>query len=209
MMNKLYGDCQIKMANNGDMTFSAYGNVKHVVDKAMDKAIDGCYTKSIANHESNGTTPALLWSHDAYAMPVGKIQRLEEDSKGLFFEGKLSKTTAGSDLHILAKDGAVTKFSIGYNVVKEVWNQTKQYNELHEIDVQEISFVNFACNDESTLQSIKSHLTDGELPTIRELEKLLRKGGLSRKQAMTICSKYRPENDEIDIKRLKQYSMFK
>ena len=207
-MNKLFGEVQLK-SQGDDMTFTAYGNVKNVVDKALDVAMDGCYTKSINNHKANGTTPSLLWSHDAYGMPVGKIHRIEEDSKGLFFEGKLSKTTAGNDLYALAKDDAINKFSIGYNVIEEKMNREKQVNELHEIDVKEISFVNFACNDESTLQSIKSHFEDGELPTIRELERLLREGGLSRKQAMMICSVYKPETKtSLDLDVLKKYSMF-
>lgn len=201
-------DCQFK-SQGDDMSFTAYGNVKHVVDKALDVAMDGCYTKSINNHKANGSTPSLLWSHDAYSMPVGKIHRLEEDSKGLLFEGKLSKTSAGMDLYVLAKDDAINKFSIGYNVIHEQMNHTKQVNELHEIDVKEISFVNFACNDDSTLQSIKSHFEAGEFPTIRELERLLRDGGLSRKQAMMICSAYKPNvKQSLDLTELKKYSMF-
>lgn len=207
-MNKLFMDCQFK-SQGDDMSFTAYGNVKNVVDKALDVAMDGCYTKSINDHKDNGTTPSLLWSHDAYSMPVGKIHRIEEDSKGLFFEGKLSKTTAGSDLYVLAKDDAINKFSIGYNVIQEKMNREKQVNELHEIDVKEISFVNFACNDESTLQSIKSHFDEGEFPTVRELERLLREGGLSRKQAMMICSVYKPSiKSSLDLSSLKKYSMF-
>ena len=201
-------DCQFK-SQGDDMSFTAYGNVKNVVDKALDVAMDGCYTKSINNHKTNGTTPSLLWSHDAYSMPVGKIHMIEEDSKGLFFEGKLSKTAAGSDLYVLAKDDAINKFSIGYNVIEEKMNREKQVNELHEIDVKEISFVNFACNDESTLQSIKSHFDEGEFPTVRELERLLREGGLSRKQAMMICSVYKPSmKSSLDLTSLKKYSMF-
>ena len=208
-MNKLYGDIQIK--SQGDsMVFSAYGNVKNVVDKALDVAMDGCYTKSITEHTVNGTTPSLLWSHESYSMPVGKIHRIEEDSKGLFFEGKLSKTSAGLDLYVLAMDCAINKFSIGYNVIKEQMNREKQVNELHEIDVKEISFVNFACNEESTLQSIKSHFDMGDLPTVRELERLLRSNGLSRKQAMMICSAYKPEiKSSLDLDMLTKYSIFK
>lgn len=202
-------DCQIKTATNGDMSFTAYGNVKHVVDLALDKAMDGCYAKSISDHKAKGTAPKLLWSHDRTGLPVGKINHLEEDSKGLLFEGKLSKTTMGSDLYILAQDDAINRFSIGYNVVREKWNNTGGYNELHELKINEISFVNFACNDDSILLGVKSAIDDGKLPTVRQLEKILREGGLSRKQAMTICSKYTPDNKQIDLKQLSRYSIFK
>lgn len=207
-MNKLFGECRVK-AEGDDMKFTAYGNVKNIVDKVLDVAMDGCYSASIAKHKAKGTAPRLLWAHDPRSMPVGVITHIEEDSKGLLFEGKLSKTTDGSNLYILAKDGAVDSFSIGYNVIREKWNPTTKYNELHEIEVKEISFVNFACNEESLLQDIKSTILEGKLPTIRELERYLREGGLSRKQAMTICSRYFPENTSVDLKSLAGYSMFK
>ena len=207
-MSKLFMECQIKAAGNGEMSFTAYGNVKNIVDKALDVAMDGCYTRSINEHKRKGTNPRLFWGHDSRALPVGKISRLEEDTKGLLFEGKLSKTTMGNDLYVLAMDNAVDSLSIGYNVISEKWNSVKGYNELHDIDVKEISFVNFACNEESLLQDIKSAMAIGNIPSVRELEKLLRDGGLSRKQAMTICSHYKPKTNNIDLIDVKGYSLF-
>ncbi len=177
-------------------TFTCYGNVKHVIDHVKDRAVDGCYQKSIDNHLANGTMPKMLWSHNPTLLPVGKWMTMEEDEKGLKLTGKISKTTDGKDIEILAKDGALDSFSIGYYVIKEKWNQTKGCNDLIEIDIKEVSWVNFACNEESTLQDIKSHMDEGDLPTKRELQNLLRESGLSKSQASKIVDAYNPEVKE-------------
>lgn len=180
--------------------FTCYGNVKNVIDHVKDRAVDGCYRKSIQRHAEKGTTPKMLWAHNPYNKPVGKWLKMEEDEKGLKLTGKLSKTTEGKDIEILAKDGALDSFSIGYITHDEKWNDEKGCNDLIEIDIKEVSWVNFACNEESTLQSIKSHLLDGELPTKRELQTLLREVGLSKSQAEKITDKYDPEEKTLNIK---------
>lgn len=176
-------------------TFTCYANVKNVIDHVKDRAVDGCYLKSIERHAKNGTMPKMLWAHNPYDKPVGKWLSWEEDARGLKMTGKLSATTDGKDIEILAKDGALDSFSIGYLVIEEKWNREKGCNDLIEIDVKEVSWVNFACNEESTLQSIKSHLADGDLPTKRELRKLLSEVGLSRSQAEKIVHHYSPADD--------------
>lgn len=179
--------------------FTCYGNVKEVIDHVKDRAVDGCYSKSIANHKANGTMPKMLWSHDPSQLPVGAYTNMEEDAKGLKMTGKLSKTTMGKDIEILAKDGALDSFSIGYYTIQEKWNQSKGCNDLIEIDIKEVSWVNFACNEASTLQAIKSHMSDGELPTKRELQNFLRESGLSKSQAEKITNLYNPSVEKALI----------
>lgn len=209
MPNKIFMDCEFKDIGDS-MTFSAYGNVKHVVDHVRDVAVDGCYTDSIKAMKAKNRYARLLWSHDPYKPPVGKINHMEEDSKGLFFEGKLSKTPRGQEMYVLAKDGAIDSFSIGYGVVDQEYDATKDINYLKQIDVREISFVNFACNEPSLLQDIKTQLSDGGLPTVRELEKALRESGFSQREAKAIVSCYKPKDEnELDFSTLKSHSFFK
>jgi hypothetical protein len=86
-------------------------------------------------------------------------------------------------------------FSIGYWVEDEKWNN-EGYNELHKIHVTEVSWVTRACNEESVLLDIKSKMDDGELPTKRELEKVLREQcGFSKRQANRITNSYNPVVD--------------
>lgn len=180
--------------------FTAYANTKNVVDKAQDRAVDGCYTKSINNHLKNGTMPKMFWSHNPYELPVGAWHEMSEDKVGLKMSGKISKTTMGKDIEVLAKDKALDSFSIGYQVISEKWNTAKNCNDLIEIDIKEVSWVNFACNEHSLLQDIKSHLSEGQLPTKRELQQMLRHMKLSKSQAEAIVHRY---NDKpIDEKAL-------
>lgn len=172
--------------------FECYGNTKGNIDHAKDRTMDGAYQKSIEQHKANGTMPNMFWAHNPHELPVGKWLDMREDAKGLWMKGKLSKTTMGSDIEILAKDGALDSFSIGYSVGEERWNAEKGCNDLLEIKIIETSWVNRPCNEESRLIGIKSMLDNNELPTKRDLEKMLREQGLSKKQAEKIASKYDP-----------------
>lgn len=185
--------------DSGTGEFSCYGNTKGNIDHAQDRTCDGAYQKSIDNHLSSGTTPKMLWMHNPYDLPVGKFTEMREDSKGLFLKGKLSQTTMGKDIEILAKDGALDTFSIGYRVIEEKWNHEKQCNDLIELDIKEVSWVNFGCNEESRLVGIKSKLEEGELPTQRELQKFLVENGLSNRQAEKIVNNYSIETKTVDV----------
>ena len=58
-----------------------------------------------------------------------------------------------------------------------------------------MSWVNYACNEESLLQDIKSKMVENELPSRRELQNMLRFNGLSKRQAEKIAHKYEPEQN--------------
>ena len=178
-------------------TFTCYGNTKHNIDHAGDRPMDGCYTKSIAKHKTNNTMPQMLWSHNPSLLPVGAFSDMEEDNIGLKMTGKLSQTTMGKDIDILAKDKALKSFSIGYREIKAEYNSANNSNDLYELDIKEVSWVNFACDENAMLETIKSNIGDGELPTKRELQKLLRENGLSKSEAEKITNFYNPETKDI------------
>lgn len=181
--------------------FTCYANTKHNKDHAGDRAMNGCYTKSIESHMKKGTMPKMLWSHNPSLLPVGAYTKMSEDAKGLKMTGKLSATTMGKDIKILADDNALDSFSIGYREIDSKYNHDTGTNDLYELDIKEVSWVNFACNEESLLQEMKSHIEDGELPTKRELQKLLRNNGLSKSQAEKITNAYDPTKgfaDEVE-----------
>ena len=146
-------------------TFECYGNVKGNIDHAMDKTAEGAYVDSIKAHKANGTMPKMFWMHKSHDLPVGVWLDMREDTKGLWMKGKLSKTAMGKDIEILAKDGALDTFSIGYNVVEEKWNG--DHNDLIKVHILETSWVTFGCNDQSTLIGIKSKMKEDEIPTKR------------------------------------------
>ena len=185
--------------DNNSMTFSCYGNTKGNVDHAWDRAVDGAYVESIETHKRNGTMPKMFWMHNPHDLPIGKWTEMREDEKGLYLEGEFANTSKGRDVYELMKSGALDSFSIGYSVEEEEWNEADRCNDLIKITIKEISAVTFACNEESRLVSIKSKMEDGDLPTIRELEKFLVESGLSNRQAKKISSKYQPTQDIFEL----------
>ncbi len=192
-------------ALGGDRTFSCYGNVKGNIDHALDRVVDGAYRDSIAAHKAAGTMPKFFWMHNPWDTPVGVWTGMEEDSKGLYLEGKFANTPKGNELYELYKDKALDSFSIGYRVNDEKWNSSLGCNDLIKVDIHEISAVTFACNEESRLVEIKSKLGDGKVLTKAELRLLLESvpAGLSKRQIERITADYKPSVDEIDLDEIK------
>lgn len=191
-------------ALGGERTFSCYGNVKGNIDHALDRVVDGAYRDSIASHKAAGTMPKFFWMHNPWDTPVGVWTAMEEDSKGLYLEGKFSNTPKGNELYELYKDNALDSFSIGYRVNDEKWNNSLGCNDLIKVDIREISAVTFACNEESRLVEIKSKLGEGKVLTKAELRALLESvpAGLSKRQIERITADYKPSG-EIDLDDLK------
>lgn len=191
-------------ALGGERTFSCYGNVKGNIDHALDRVVDGAYRDSIAAHKAAGTMPKFFWMHNPWDTPVGVWTAMEEDSKGLYLEGKFSNTPKGNELYELYKDNALDSFSIGYRVNDEKWNNSLGCNDLIKVDIREISAVTFACNEESRLVEIKSKLGEGKVLTKAELRALLESvpAGLSKRQIERITADYKPSG-EIDLDEVK------
>lgn len=191
-------------ALGGERTFSCYGNVKGNIDHALDRVVDGAYRDSIASHKAAGTMPKFFWMHNPWDTPVGVWTAMEEDSKGLYLEGKFSNTPKGNELYELYKDNALDSFSIGYRVNDEKWNSSLGCNDLIKVDIREISAVTFACNEESRLVEIKSKLGEGKVLTKAELRALLESvpAGLSKRQIERITADYKPSG-EIDLEEVK------
>ena len=168
-------------------TFSAYGNTFNKVDLAGDKTIKGAFTKCIQGWNAKAEMPQLLSQHGHAANPIGIITSMKEDENGLLFEGKfcIEVGTAGAEAYALVKMGALKRFSIGYNTLSE--KMVDGVNELHELDVKEISLVTFACNEDSLIQSVKSAVSAGENPT-RLIQKALQEAGFSNKTAKAAMS---------------------
>ncbi len=196
-------------AEGDEMTFRAYANVKHVKDHAWDICVDGCYQASVDSHKFNGTMPRLLWSHNARELPVGTITDMGEDEKGLWIEGYLADTTKGIDIYKLLKKKSLDSFSIGYTIIKEEWSQGANANLLIEIHIKEVSFVNFACNEMSLLEDVKSSSLSGRAVSKEKLSAVLLDYGLSDDEAKSIIENYTPKSDANGDKSTKDECVLK
>ena len=196
MLHKSVPAIEVKMDSGDSREFTAYGNVKGVIDHVRDRTIDGCFVDSIARHEKNGTMPRMLWGHKAGEPPVGAWTHWEEDSKGLLMRGKIFSAGGHCDtIYAGAKEGGLDQFSIGYAIDQEQWNRDDDCNDLIKVHVMEVSWVNFACNEASTLQDIKSKLKEGGL-TKRDFQTILRNSGISKRDAEKLANTHYREKPE-------------
>ena len=172
----------VKAVDESTGSFSAYGNTFNNVDHANDKTMQGAFKNTIASWNAKSKMPRLLGQHGHQRNPIGIITEMKEDTNGLLFEGKFClDTQEGREAYALVKMGAMDSFSIGYKTIKEKF--VGGVNELHELDVKEISLVTFACNENSLIQSVKSAVETGGEITPRMIQKSLQEAGLSKRQA--------------------------
>lgn len=169
---------EIKAANGGEI--EGYGSVFGNVDLGADIVIPGAFAKSIAEHEKNGTRPKMLWNHRSLDLPIGAWEKFGEDDNGLYMKGKLADTQMGRDVRTLAKMRAIDTMSIGYIPV-EVDYDKRGNRLLKEIELYEVSPVNFAMNPAAVIAGVKSQFAGA-----RDLEKHLREVGCSQKAAKDI-----------------------
>jgi len=168
---------------------NAFGNK----DYAGDITMKGAFTKSLLEITKSGRDLVVLWQHKHDA-PIGVWKNLRETERGLEGDAHLNLDVAqAKEALALAKQGALSGFSIGYYVIDESYDASAKANRLHEVSLLETSLVTFPCNDLSRTEGIKMKLKDNTLPTVRELETLLKDTGFSNADAKFIVSKYMPD----------------
>jgi HK97 family phage prohead protease len=96
----------------------------------------------------------ILWQHNE---PIGLPTHMEEDSKGLYVIGKISKTRLGDEALELMKDGVVDQMSIGYDVVQDEMAEDQSTRYLKELVLYEFSPVTFPMNPQADITSVKTH----------------------------------------------------
>lgn len=148
---------------------AGYGNV----DLGNDRILPGALAKSIA--EKSGV-PMLLY-HDM-KRPIGRWSELTETEQGLYVKGRIStKTRDGGEAYELAKDGALSGLSIGYDpIVKRMAGKVR---DLVELALHEVSLVTIGMNPLAQVSGVKStdafsRWTAGVRPQRRELEAMLK-----------------------------------
>ena len=176
-MNFLY-----KAAPLGELTdydeknsiVKGYGSYFDNKDSDQDIIRKGAYKKTI---EENGERVKYLYQHNMM-QPIGKMEELYEDEKGLVFVASIPKTSLGNDVIELMKAGVITENSVGIMpIVKE---NKDDYREIREVKLYEISAVTLAANDQAKIIDVKGEKNLNEVyKRYDNLCKLLRKGNVS------------------------------
>ena len=168
-----------------------YGSYFDNKDSDQDIIRKGAYNKTI---QENGNRVKYLYQHDMM-QPIGKMNELYEDEKGLVFVAEVPKTQLGTDVIELMKAGVITENSVGIMpIVKE---NKGDYREIREVKLYEISAVTLAANDQAKILDVKGISNiDQVYKRYDNICKLLRKGKISDEMGYAL---------ESEILKLKTY----
>lgn len=180
---------EFKFEDGDKGRFKGYGSTFGNVDLGKDVCVKGCFSRTLSEHKASSTLPAMYWMHDPKE-PIGDWIDVREDDKGLQVEGKLwhDQTESARKAYNLLKGTGSKGLSIGYITKKSGYDQKTGVRSLIDVDLPEISVVGYGMNPKALVSSIKSHISDGLMPTVRDLEDILRDAGLSAIQAKALLA---------------------
>lgn len=144
------------------------------VDLGGDIIHEGAFKKTL---EERSSRVKILWQHDSYN-PIGRPLRMIEDNKGLWIEGKISKTTLGDEALELMRDGVVDQMSIGFSIPNGKSERDEDgIRHIKEVKLFEFSPVTFPMNENAFIQSVKNaknlitteQLSDNDIKELSEL----------------------------------------
>lgn len=134
-----------------DNTFEGYASVFRNVDSYRDVIEPGAFSKTIKENKR----VKVLWQHDPW-QPIGKPTTMEEDNHGLYVKAKVANTSLGRDVMELMRSGVIDEMSIGFNTIKDEWDNEDNVRRIKEVKLWEFSPVTFAANDQAVITDAKS-----------------------------------------------------
>ena len=163
--------------------FEGYASTHYNVDRGGDRVEQGAFDRSLARYKARNQRPKMLWQHDPTKV-IGVWDEMYQDDKGLYVKGRLLKETQlGKEAHVLMRAGAIDSMSIGYRTLDADYEgDDAEIRVLKELDLFEVSVVTFPMNPEALVTAVK------RIDSIRDVERLLRDGGVPNAMAKLIAS---------------------
>lgn len=170
--------------------FSGYLSVFNNVDSWRDIVVPGAFSETLAEWNSKGRLPPVLWQHRS-GEPIGPFTKMQEDQTGLYVEGRLlvGELQRAKEAHALVKHKVVSGMSIGFETIGEEWDKENRVRKLTKVKLWEGSIVTFPANEKAQIEAVKSALAEGALPSLKEFEAFLREAGFSKTQATAIAGR--------------------
>ena len=189
-------ECEYKgLETDDDGSFEGYASVFGNKDLGNDVIMQGAFSKSI--YKKKPKQIKLLYQHKTDE-PIGVIDDVMEDKRGLKVKGRLAMNTQkGREVFELMKMGALDSMSIGYRLNPKGYHYDDKEKKrvIKEVDLMEISMVTFPMNPKAKITKVKL----AEM-NVRELEHYLRDAGMSgsvAKQSANILYKsFNPQLEE-------------
>jgi HK97 family phage prohead protease len=137
---------------SADGRFAGYASVFGIIDSQRDVVHRGAFSQSL---KARSGPLQLLWQH-LWNEPIGVIDRIFEDARGLYVEGRLLMEVARArEAFALLKSGALKGLSIGYTVKSFRRNPDSGVRELLEIELWEVSLVTMPANVQAQVTVVK------------------------------------------------------
>lgn len=154
--------------------FSGYASIFNIQDSQGDVVMKGAFQKSLKTWHQQNKWPKMLWQHDA-GQPIGFWTDIYEDQHGLFVMGQLMlDLQKGREAYALLKTGVIDSLSIGFRLIKSGRRPGGRF--IQEVDLQEISLVTFAANEQARVCDVKNAFGLGAerwLQRLLDLQRLL------------------------------------
>ena len=155
--------------------------------------------------EANKPLPMFL-NHNDMGMPVGEWSNVTFDEEGMCMEGRLYlNTVSGSDVYTILKESPAMfgGVSVGAYAEEAAWVNAEgvpyneetpigsmndyEYFQITKGGLREVSVVMYPNNDRAEVTKLECFDAEGH-PNPRQIEKVLREAGLSKKDATTASS---------------------
>lgn len=193
LLKKTLNITDVKMKFEDTGTFSGYASVFGGVDSYGDTIAKGAYAETLKRG-----LPKMFFNHE-WDMPIGKWTSAVEDEIGLFVTGELTPGLALSDsVRAALKHGTLDGLSVGGMVRKGDYIEKDDGGRtiVKWSTLMEVSPVAFPADSAARIDagSVKGMDLDAQLldcSTERDVERLLRDAGLSKREATAIVSKMR------------------
>ena len=130
------------------MRFAGYAAVFGHPDRGGDVVRAGAFARAV---KRGAEAVPLLWQHEP-GRPIGRIEYLKEDKRGLRVIGRLSEGAAGREAAALLKEGAVRGLSFGYRV-REAHGDAPR--ELADLDLVEVSLVTLPMQPRARVHAVE------------------------------------------------------
>ncbi len=131
------------------MRFAGYAAIFDRPDRGGDVVRAGAFGRSLGRRA--GEVP-LLWQHRP-GRPVGRIEYLGEDKRGLRVVARLCAGARGRQAAELLKAGRVAGLSFGYRVVKASGAAPRA---LEEVELLEISLVTVPMQPKARVHAVEA-----------------------------------------------------
>ena len=183
-------------------SFEGYASVFNNKDLGNDVIRKGAFAETLMNKKPKQIK--LLYQHKTDE-PIGVVDSIEEDNKGLKIKGRLALgTQKGKEVYELMKMEALDSMSIGYRINQDgyKYDDKNKRRIIKSVDLMEVSMVTFPMNPKATISKVKgADIEEGKI-TEREIEKAMRDSGiftsaLCKHTASILHKSYNKEQREV------------